>query len=101
MPQDSRLTSAVKQMVETTAVQSVQVSAVATSRRVEVKRKTFKVEIMMIYQNVVTWSLLSQKEEWIPSLWMIEGVERMGGYMLYSLIRRSHVRESDLYEAPR
>ena len=90
-------------MVETTAVQSVQVSAVATSRRVEVKRKTFKVEIMMICQNVVTWSLLFQKEEWIPSLWMIEGVERMGGYMLYSqsLIRRSHVRESDLYEAPR
>ena len=50
-PCAARLSSDISReaMVETTAVQSVQVSAVATGRRVEVKRKTFKVEIMMIY----------------------------------------------------
>ena len=35
-------------MVETTAVQSVQVLAVAMARRAEEKRNTFKVEVIMI-----------------------------------------------------
>ena len=35
-------------MVETTAVQSVQVLAVATARRAEEKRNTFKVDVIMI-----------------------------------------------------
>ena len=35
-------------MVETTAVQSVQVLAVATARRAEEKRNTFKVDVTII-----------------------------------------------------
>ena len=40
-------------MVDTTAVQSVQVSEVTTARRAEVKRNAFKVEIVMICYNIV------------------------------------------------
>ena len=49
-PCSARLSSDMSRaaMVETTAVQSVQLSALATARRVEKKRNTFKVEVIMI-----------------------------------------------------
>ena len=49
-------------IVETTAVQSLQLSATARASRAEEKRKTFNVEgIMMML------SCLVLKREWIPS----------------------------------
>ena len=58
-------------MVETTAVQSLQVSAVARARRAEVKMNAFMVEVNIISYHHFTINMSSRRGR-IPSLWRIE-----------------------------